>query len=194
MPSFHRRLSRAAVAAVAISWTAGQSATAQDGRRFDVGQPVSESDLRSWNIDVGPDGAGLPPGQGSVQAGKTVYETKCIACHGVEGQGQPVDRLAGGQGTLNSTKPVKTIGSYWPYATTVFDYMRRAMPLDSPQYLSSDEVYALTAYLLHLNGIIGPDAIMNAQTLPVVRMPNRAAFHPDPRPDVSNSACRSNCQ
>ena len=105
-----------------------------------------------------------------------------------------MDRLAGGQGTLKSAMPVKTIGSYWPYATTVFDYVRRAMPLDNPQSLSAGEVYALTAYLLHLNGIVGSDAIMNAQTLPKVRMPNQAAFHPDPRPDVSNSPCQTDCQ
>jgi mono/diheme cytochrome c family protein len=194
MRSFRLKLPKAGVAAIAISVMAGQSATAQNGGHFNVGQPVSESALRSWDIDVGTDGAGLPPGQGSVQAGKAVYETECIACHGVEGQGQPMDRLAGGQGTLKSAKPVKTIGSYWPHATTVFDYVRRAMPPDRPQSLSSDEVYALTAYLLHLNGIVDSDAVMNAQTLSMVRMPNRAAFRPDPRPDVSNSACRSGCQ
>lgn len=184
----------AGAAVIAIAIVAGRSAMPEDGRRFDIGQPVSETNLRSWNIDVGPDGAGLPPGQGSVQAGKAIYETKCMACHGIEGQGQPMDRLAGGQGTLTSTKPVKTIGSYWPYATTVFDYVRRAMPLDSPQSLSPHEVYALTAYLLNLNGIVDRDTIMNAQTLPKVRMPNQAAFRPDPRPDVSNAVCRSDCR
>ena len=193
MHLFQHKSLAAGTAAVAIL-LAGQSAMAQDGNRLDVGQAVSESELKSWNIDIGTDGAGLPPGQGSVQMGKVVYETKCVACHGVEGQGEPMDRLAGGQGTLKSAMPVKTIGSYWPYATTVFDYVRRAMPLDNPQSLSAGEVYALTAYLLHLNGIVGSDAIMNAQTLPKVRMPNQAAFHPDPRPDVSNSPCQTDCQ
>ena len=187
----HRPL---AIGAVAIFVLVGRSAMTQDGSNFGIGQPVSESELRNWNIDVGADGAGLPPGQGSVQAGRAIYETKCLACHGVEGQGQPMDQLAGGQGTLTSTKPVKTIGSYWPYATTVFDYVRRAMPLDRPQSLSPDEVYALTAYLLNVNGIVDSRAIMNAQTLPRVRMPNRAAFRSDPRPDVSNSACGGDCR
>ncbi|WP_284736040.1 c-type cytochrome [Dongia deserti] len=166
----------------------------QDDKGFGIGQRVSEAELQLWNIDVGIDGAGLPPGEGSVQAGKAIYETKCVACHGAEGLGQPMDRLAGGQGTLKSAKPVKTIGSYWPYATTVFDYVRRAMPLDRPQSLSPDEVYALTAYLLHLNGIVESNAIMNAQTLPMVRMPNRAAFRSDPRPDAANSACQTDCR
>jgi cytochrome c len=194
MRLLRRRRFLAGAAAIAISIAAGLSAVAQDGGHLGIGQPVSEADLRSWNIDAGPDGAGLPPGQGSVQAGKAIYETKCITCHNVEGQGQPMDRLAGGQGTLKSAKPVKTIGSYWPYATTVFDYVRRAMPLDRPQSLSPDEVYALTAYLLHLNGVIDSEAVMSARTLPKVHMPNRAAFRPDPRPDVSNAACGGDCQ
>lgn len=105
-----------------------------------------------------------------------------------------MDRLAGGHDTLKSSEPVKTIGSYWPYATTIFDYVRRAMPLDKPQPLSADDVYALTAYLLHLNGIVDADAVMNAQTLPQVRMPNATAFRSDPRPDVSNAACERDCR
>lgn len=189
--SSHRPLT---VGAIAIFVLIGRSAMTEDGRSFDIGQPVSESELRRWNIDVGADGAGLPPGQGSVEAGRAIYEAKCLACHGVEGKGQPMDQLAGGQGTLTSAKPVKTIGSYWPYATTVFDYVRRAMPLDRPQSLSADEAYALTAYLLNVNGIVDSRAIMNAQTLPKVRMPNRAAFRSDPRPDVSNPACGGDCR
>jgi S-disulfanyl-L-cysteine oxidoreductase SoxD len=167
---------------------------AQDSPRFDVGQVATQSELSSWDIDIGIDGTGLPSGRGSVQEGKAIYEQKCLACHGLEGQGKPMDRLAGGQGTLKSDAPIKTIGSYWPRATTVFDYVRRAMPLDKPQSLSADEVYALTAYLLHLNGIVKANAVMNAQTLPKVRMPNSSAFRPDPRPDTSNTACERNCQ
>ena len=169
----HRPL---AVGAIAIFVLVGRSAMTQDGSNFGIGQPVSESELRNWNIDVGTDGAGLPPGQGSVQAGRAIYEAKCLACHGVDGQGQPMDQLAGGQGTLTSTKPVKTIGSYWPYATTVFDYVRRAMPTTNPLSLTDGEVYAVTAYVLHLNGIIGDNAVMDARTLPQVNMPNRDGF------------------
>ncbi len=167
---------------------------AQEPARFDVGRVATQSELSSWDIDIGIDGAGLPAGRGSVQEGKAIYEQKCSACHGRDGQGKPMDRLAGGQGTLKSDAPVKTIGSYWPHATTVFDYIRRAMPLDKPQSLSADEVYALTAYLLHLNGVVKANAVMNAQTLPKVRMPNAGAFQPDPRPDASNPACERNCQ
>jgi cytochrome c len=171
----------------------GSGAAAQEVGRFKVGQVVTESELVAWDIDIGVDGAGLPPGRGSVQEGKAIYEEKCLACHGREGQGGPMDRLAGGQGTLKSAAPIKTIGSYWPHATTVFDYVRRAMPLDKPQSLTADEVYALTAYLLHLNRIVGAHAVMDAKTLPKIRMPNVNALRPDPRPDASNTACERDC-
>jgi len=141
-----------------------------------LGQPAAASDIVAWDISVGPDGVGLPPGGGTAAKGAAVYEQKCQACHGAKGAGQPNDRLVGGQGTLASKTPVRTIGSYWPYATTVFDYVRRAMPYIQPQSLSNDEVYAVTAYLLHLNGIIGEQDEMNAQTLPKVVMPNRDNF------------------
>jgi cytochrome c len=183
----------AAVAAVTILAVTGPNVSAQEPARFEVGQAATETDLSRWDIDIGIDGAGLPAGRGSVEEGKAIYEQKCMACHGAEGQGKPMDRLAGGEGTLESTAPVKTIGSYWPHATTVFDYIRRAMPLDKPQSLSANEVYALTAYLLHLNGIVKANTVMNAQTLPGVRMPNAASFRADPRPDTSNTACERNC-
>jgi mono/diheme cytochrome c family protein len=181
-------------AVVAICSVVMLGMAAENETRFNIGRAVSEAELAVWNIDVTPDGAGLPPGRGSVRQGKAIYDAKCIACHGTEARGHPMDPLAGGHSTLTSATPIKTIGSYWPYATTVFDYVRRAMPLDKPQSLSANEVYAVTAYLLHLNGIVGADATMNAKTLPKVRMPNLRAFRPDPRPDVTNSACERDCQ
>ena len=141
-----------------------------------LGREATPAQIAAWDISVGPDGVGLPPGKGTPATGAIVYEQKCQTCHGAKGGGQPNDRLVGGQGTLASKAPVRTIGSYWPYATTVFDYVRRSMPYIQPQTLSADEVYAVTAYLLNLNGIIGENDEMNAQTLPKVRMPNQSNF------------------
>jgi cytochrome c len=141
-----------------------------------LGRPATAAEVAGWDISVGRDGAGLPPGGGTALKGAAVYEQKCQACHGAKGAGQPNDRLVGGHGTLASKAPVRTIGSYWPYATTVFDYVRRAMPYTQPQSLTDDEVYAVTAYLLQLNGIIGEADELNAQTLPKVTMPNRGNF------------------
>jgi cytochrome c len=141
-----------------------------------LGRAATPAQIAGWDISVGPDGAGLPPGRGTPAGGAMVYEQKCLICHGARGAGQPNDRLVGGQGTLASKAPVRTIGSYWPYATTIFDYVRRAMPYIQPQSLSNDEVYAVTAYLLQINGIIGEQDEMNAQTLPKVKMPNQANF------------------
>jgi cytochrome c len=140
--------------------------------------------LRAWDIDVTPDGAGLPAGKGSVADGRRIYAERCASCHGSTGAGGPMDRLAGGQGSLATGKPVKTIGSFWPYATTLFDYVRRAMPFDAPQSLAGDELYAVTGYLLHLNGIVPANAVLDAHSLAQVRMPNRDGFVPDPRPDI----------
>jgi cytochrome c len=151
---------------------------------LDIGTAPDQTLLRAWDIDISPDGAGLPEGRGSVADGRRVYGEKCAVCHGAHGEGGPMDRLVGGMTSLSDAKPVKTIGSFWPYATTVFDYVRRAMPFNAPQSLSDNEVYALTAYLLHLNGILGADATLDAATLTAVRMPNRDGFVKDPRPDV----------
>jgi mono/diheme cytochrome c family protein len=141
-----------------------------------LGVPVTAADLAPWDISIEPNGTGLPPGSGTAATGAEIYAVKCIACHGAGGAGQPNDRLVGGQGTLTQLQQVRTIGSFWPYASTVFDYIRRAMPFQSPQSLGNDEVYALTAYLLAENGIIERNATLNAATLARVEMPNRDGF------------------
>ena len=152
----------------------GGHAVAQEGPG--LGEPISADDLGPWDLSIQPDGTGLPAGSGTPAAGAEVYAAKCIACHGEKGAGQPNDQLVGGHGTLTELAQVRTIGSFWPYASTVFDYIRRAMPFQAPQSLTNDEVYALTAYLLALNGIIDEDEEMNARTLARVRMPNRDGF------------------
>ena len=148
------------------------------------GAPASEAEISAWNTEISPDGAGLPPGQGTVAEGESVFAARCQACHGEKGAGRPNDALVGGFGTLaTADKPaVKTVGSFWPYATTLFDYTRRAKPWNAPKTLADSEVYAVAAYILHLNDIIPADAVMNAQTLPKVMMPNRDGFTPFPRP------------
>ena len=163
-----------AVVMVLVTVTAYSGSVAQESPN--LGRPATPAEVAGWDISIPPDGTGLPPGSGTPEQGAVVYAQKCQACHGEKGAGQPNDRLVGGQGTLASQSPVRTIGSYWPYATTVFDYVRRAMPYTQSQSLTNDEVYAVTAYLLHLNGLIGAQEAMNAQTLPQVKMPNRENF------------------
>ena len=144
-----------------------------------LGKPISPEDLATWDISIGPSGAGLPPGSGTPKQGEAVFTAKCQACHGAKGAGQPNDRLVGGQGSLPGDKPaIKTVGSFWPYATTLFDYVRRAMPYVESKSLSPDETYAVVAYILNLNGVVGDADVINAQTLPNVKMPNRDGFIP----------------
>lgn len=150
------------------------SVFAQEGPN--LGIEATAEEVAGWAISIQPDGTGLPSGSGSAADGAAVYAAQCLACHGEEGVGGPNDRLVGGHGTLASDSPVRTVGSYWPYATTVFDYIRRSMPIIQPQSLSDDEVYAVTAYLLELNGIIDEGDVMNAETLPQVEMPNAGNF------------------
>ena len=146
------------------------------------GQPIAPGDIAPWDISIGPDGAGLPAGRGTAAQGEAVYAAKCQACHGEKGAGRPNDALVGGKGSLEAGKaPVKTVGSYWPYATTLFDYIRRAMPFLDSKSLTNDELYAVSAYILSLNEIIGKDDVLDAQSLPKVRMPNRDGFIPFPR-------------
>lgn len=163
--------------------------------RLGLGTLATPEQIRGWDIDVRPDGAGLPPGQGTVAQGEKVFAEQCSACHGEKGQNpaKGFDRLVGGKGTLATPKPVQTVGSYWPYATTVFDYVRRAMPFTAPQSLSNDEVYSVVAYLLFLNDIVPREAVMNAQELKKVKMPNADGFIADGRPDTPDLKCKTGC-
>ena len=165
-------MSRSLSILLSVSFIAG--AIGQEGPNLGIHADLEE--VAAWDIDIGPDGAGLPSGAGTVAEGEAVYAIQCLTCHGPEGNGQLNDVLAGGHGSLTDPAPVKTIGSFWPYATTIFDYIRRSMPYLTPRTLSDDEIYALTAYLLHLNGIIAEDDVMDAQSLPAVVMPNRDNF------------------
>jgi cytochrome c len=167
----------ASLACIALAACATQSGV--KGKAPAFGAPASSEEIARYDISIPPSGAGLPKGSGTAREGAKVYEQKCMACHGAKGAGKPADVLAGGQGTLASKAPLRTVGSYWPYATTLFDYVRRAMPITNPLSLSDDEVYAVSAYVLFLNGIVGEDAAMNAQTLPQVKMPNRDGFVSD---------------
>jgi cytochrome c len=151
---------------------------------YQVGRPASAEEIRAWDIDVSPSGEGLPPGRGTVQQGARIFATKCAACHGATGTEGPKDRLVGGRDTLATQKPIKTIGSYWPYATTLYDYIYRAMPFTAPQSLSPDETYSVIAWLLYQNGIIEEGMVIDARSLPAIPMPNRDGFIPDPRPDT----------
>ena len=160
---------------------------------YGIGRTATAGEIAGWNIDVGGDGRKLPTGSGSVSHGSEIFDQQCAACHGAKGEGGVGDRLVGGQGTLATPKPVRTVGSYWPYAPTLFDYIRRAMPQNAPNSLSNDDVYAVSAYILSLNGLLPADATLDAKTLAAIKMPNRNMFVGDPRPDVENPACMSRC-
>jgi mono/diheme cytochrome c family protein len=155
---------------------------------YGIGRPPTVEEVQAWDLTIPPDGQGLPPGRGTAALGKAIYAERCASCHGETGEDPKYSRLVGGHGTLATDKPIRTIGSFWQYATTLWSYIRRAQPVDDPGSLTADQVYAVTAYLLHLNGIIGEQDVMDAQTLPRVQMPNRDGFVPDPRPDVGQAS------
>lgn len=159
-------------ALLALALGAG-AALAQN--RPNLGQPITEADVGAWNITAMPDGTGLPPGSGTPAQGAPVYAAKCAACHGDGGKGGPMAPLVGSP-PLDRIEAPKTIANFWGYATTIFDFTRRAMPWFTPRTLTDDEVYAVTAYILSENKIIGPNDVMNAQTLPKVKMPNEKNF------------------
>jgi cytochrome c len=160
---------------------------------YGIGRSATPQEIAGWNIDVGRDGSNLPPGGGTVSRGRELFAQQCASCHGDNGQGGVGDQLIGGQGTLATAKPVRTVGSYWPYAPTLFDYIRRAMPQNAPQSLSNGDVYAVAAYVLSLNGLVSADATIDAKSLAAIKMPNRDGFDADSRPDVKNPACMSGC-
>jgi mono/diheme cytochrome c family protein len=173
--------------AIALPVLAAMGLRAQD-KPAALGRPASAEVVKQRDITVLPDGKGLPEGQGAASDGEAVYKNQCASCHGANGEGQPQGpQLVGGIGSLSSANPVRTVGSYWPYATSVWDYIHRAMPLNQPGSLSATDTYAVTAFLLQRNGIIQASDVLNQDTLPKVRMPNRDGFVADARPDVGTA-------
>jgi cytochrome c len=169
-------------------------------KRLEIGRAAKAEEIAGWDIDIRPDGEGLPAGKGTVKDGEAIFEQRCAGCHGefAEGVGRwPV--LAGGAGTLTNARPLKTIGSYWPYASTIIDYIRRAQPFGNAQSLSTDEVYAVAAYLLFLNDIVDQNFVLTQETFRQIRMPNEQGFHDDDR-ETSERAfwnpnpCMTNCK
>jgi len=184
---------RNAFIAAAIGGCAMLVPAASQAGYENLGRHLSKEELAGWDIDVSIDGKGLPRGKGTVAQGEKVYQAMCVACHGVKLEGGLGPALAGGVGSLTTDKPLKTIGSYWPYATTLFDYIRRAMPFQAPQSMSKDDVYSVTAYLLNKNGILPANATVDASNLAKVKMPNRDNFYVDDRPDVKGVRCMKDC-
>jgi S-disulfanyl-L-cysteine oxidoreductase SoxD len=173
-----RKTVGATLLAVALGAVAA-SAQSPSSKSPSLGRPISEADIQGWDIAVLPNGVGLPAGQGTPQEGATIYAQKCSSCHGVDGKGGVAPfypALVGGAPLTSGIETTKTIANYYAYATTVFDYVRRAMPYNAPRSLTDHEVYALTAYILSLNKLIGENDTMDAQTLPKVKMPNRDNF------------------
>mgnify|MGYP001442682934 CR=1 FL=1 len=172
------------VLALAVSiWTVVVAQTPSEAT-YDIGRAVAPLEISSWGSNIGPNGDGLPPGGATAAEGRRSYQRWCARCHGISGTEGPDSPLVGGRGSLASESPLKTVGSYWPFATTLWDYINRAMPFDQPGGLSPDEVYGSLAYVLFLNEIVGEDERLDASSVPEVQMPNRDGFVSDTRPDV----------
>jgi S-disulfanyl-L-cysteine oxidoreductase SoxD len=161
---------------LAIAATLATCAVCAAADPYGIGRPATPQEIAGWDIDVSPSGAGLPPGRGDLRQGEAIFAEKCASCHGAHGEGKPMDQLVGGFGTVSDMKPHKTVGSFWPYATTLFDFVRRAMPLNAPQSLTPDEVYAVSAYVLFLNGIVPEGTTLDKDNLAKIAMPNRGGF------------------
>ena len=208
-PSFETRASHApqdedwsvlrTIIAILVLITLAASASAGE-RKLGVGRAATAAEVAGWDIDVRPDGQGLPPGKGSVKDGEAVYVAKCAACHGEFGESAGRwPQVAGGQGSLKSDDPVKTVGSYFAYLSTVIDYVRRAMPFGDAQSLSNDELYAVVAYMLFLNDIVGDRFVLSRETFAQVKMPNAGGFYDDDRETAEKAfwnpkPCRTNCK
>jgi cytochrome c len=175
---------------------AAAAANAGEPGRFGYGAVATPEQIAGWDIDVRADGVGLPEGKGTVEQGEGIYAQQCAACHGTFGEGEArYPKLIGGEGTLTSDRPEPTVGSYWPFAPTLWDYINRAMPFHAPRTLSITDVYALTAYVLNLNNIVPNDFVADRNSLPKVKMPNRDRFiWQDPRPDTAAEPCMKGCK
>lgn len=187
---------RSLLLGVGLMLAASTFARAAEPSPFGYGQTATPAQIAGWDIDVrGGDGAGLPAGKGSVERGTEVFAEQCAACHGTFGEGEGrFPKLVGGTGTLRDDRPELTVGSYWPFAPTLFDYINRAMPMPAPHTLSADDVYALTAYILNLNDIVPNEFVADRDSLPKVKMPNRDHFvWTDPRPDTMSKPCMNAC-
>ena len=163
--------------------------------RYAIGNTAKPEVIAGWDIEVRPDGLGLPEGSGSVEDGEEIYEEKCAMCHGSFGEGEDQwPKLTGGAGTLTDARPEKSIGSFWPYASTLWDYINRAMPFTAPQSLKPDEVYAITAYVLNMNEIVDDEFVLTKENFATIEMPNKDGFYVDDRPDTNNTRCMKDCK
>ena len=189
-----RRATLPAMLFAAGTMAIGGASAAEPGH-YGYGKAATPLEIAGWDIDVRPDGMGLPAGSGTVSRGADVFAEQCAGCHGTFGEGAArYPMLAGGDGTLAQDRPQKTVGSYWPYATTLWDYINRAQPFPAPHSLSANDVYALTAYILNLNDVVDNNFVADRNSLPKVKMPNRGNFSwRDPRPDTNATECMKDC-